>query len=331
MELTILPLHRTLDVHAGDNLLEVLRDNAVPISYSCMAGRCGTCRCRVVAGHAQVNGAEQSRAPIAGETILACQTTLTQDCVIEVAEVDEIVVHPAKILKTTVAGIEDLTHDIKRVRLALSKPFTFSPGQYATLQFTPEHIRPYSMTGTGTADAREVEFHIRLVPGGRVTSHVAHDLTVGQSVRLSGPLGTAYLRHKHQGPILCVAGGTGLAPILSILRGMAKAGMRNPVHLYFGVRAPRDIYGLDWLQSLRAALPNLSVHVVVASGEAPGACRTGVVTDVIHQDWPYQDMRGWRAYLAGSPVMTEAAALLLRRKGLDPDRIHTDAFYPSGV
>lgn len=331
MELTILPLQRTLDVHAGDNLLTVLRDNAVPISYSCTAGRCGTCRCRVLSGHVQVNGAEQSRAPIAGETILACQATLTQDCVIEVAEVDEIVVHPAKILKTTVAAIDDVTHDIKRVRLALPKPFEFSPGQYATLQFTPEHIRPYSMAGAGAADAREAEFHIRLVPGGRVTSYVARELAVGQSVRLSGPLGTAYLRRKHQGPIVCVAGGTGLAPILSILRGMAQAGMRNPVHLYFGVRAARDIYGLDELQSLRAALPNLSVQIVVASGAAPNGYRAGVVTEAINQDWREQDMGGWRAYLAGSPVMVEAAAMLLRGKGIDPDRIHADAFYPSGV
>jgi ferredoxin-NAD(P)+ reductase (naphthalene dioxygenase ferredoxin-specific) len=331
MELTILPLQRTLGVHAGDNLLEVLRDNAVPVSYSCMAGRCGTCRCRVLAGHVQVNGAEQSRAPIAGETILACQATLTQDCVIEIAEADEIVVHPAKVLKATVAGIEDLTHDIKRVRLALAKPFEFSPGQYATLQFTPEHIRPYSMTGTGTADAREVEFHIRLVPGGRVTSYVAHELSVGQSVRLSGPLGTAYLRHKHDGPILCVAGGTGLAPMLSILRGIAQAGMCNPVHLYFGVRASRDIYGLDWLESLRAALPNLNVQIVVASGETPSGYRTGVVTDVLNQDWQDRDMRDWRAYLAGPPVMTEAVSLLLRRKSLDQDRIYADAFYPSGI
>ena len=329
MELAILPLQRTLEVHAGDNLLEVLCDNAVPISYSCKAGRCGTCRCRVVAGHIQVNGAEQSRAPATGETILACQATLTQDCVIEVAEADEIVVHPAKTLKATVASIEDLTHDIKRVRLALSKPFEFSPGQYATLQFTPGHIRPYSMAGT--ADAQEMEFHIRLVPDGRVTSYVAHELTVGQTVRLSGPLGTAYLRRKHEGPILCVAGGTGLAPMLSILRGMAQSGMRNPVHLYFGVRSPRDIYGLAWLEALRAALPNLSVKVVVASGEAPEGCQTGIVTEAINADWPNQDMSRWRAYLAGPPVMVEATSLLLRRKGMDAGHIYADAFYPSGV
>ncbi len=272
-------------------------------------------------------GAESNAPAVDGQTILACQTTLVDNCVIEIPEIDEIVAHPAKILKTTVIGIEDLTHDIKRIRLSLPKSFEFSPGQYATLQFTPQHVRPYSMAVT--ANAEEVEFHIRLVRDGRVTSYVEKELAVGQSVRLSGPLGTAYLRKKYAGPIVCIAGGTGLAPILSILRGMVETGMRNPVHIYFGVRSEQDIYGLHWLEELREAIPELTVHVVVASGQASNAHRTGVVTEAVNQDW--KNMSGWRAYLAGAPVMVEAATILLRQKGVEPDHIYADAFYASGV
>jgi naphthalene 1,2-dioxygenase ferredoxin reductase component len=328
MEVSIRPLSRTLDVRSGENLLEVLRQNEIPISYSCASGRCGTCRCRVMSGNVLVYGGEVSNAAaVNGRTVLACQTTLVEDCVIEIPEMDEIVAHPAKILKTTVMGIEDLTHDIKRVRLSLPKPFEFSPGQYATLQFTPQLIRPYSMAGTVNPD--EVEFHIRVVPGGRATSYVAKELTVGQAVRLSGPLGTAYLRKKHTGPIVCIAGGTGLAPILAILRGMVEARMYNPVHVYFGVRSEEDIYGLPWLEALRRELPALTVHVVVASGHPGGQYRTGVVTEAVKADW--QSMDGWRAYLAGSPVMVEAASLLLRQKDIEPDHIYADAFYANGV
>ena len=328
MEVSILPLRQTLDVRSGENLLEALRNREIPISYSCMAGRCGTCRCRIVAGNVLVTGgAETNRPATDGQTVLACQATLVEDCVIEIPEVDEIVVHPSKIIKTTVVGIEDLTHDIKRVRLALSKPFEFSPGQYATLQFSPQHIRPYSMAVAAGGD--EVEFHIRVVPGGRVTSYVATELSVGDSVRLSGPLGTAYLRTRSTDPILCIAGGTGLAPILSILRGMAAQALANPVHVYFGVRSPRDIYGANWLSELEARLPNLTVHVVVMSASEPGPYRTGVVTDAVKHDW--DSLKGFRAYVAGAPAMVDASTILLRQKGVAPEHVYADAFYASGV
>ncbi|MFK4442382.1 ferredoxin-NAD(P)+ reductase (naphthalene dioxygenase ferredoxin-specific) [Caballeronia udeis] len=328
MDVSILPLRRTLDVRAGENLLDVLRANQIPISYSCMSGRCGTCRCKLASGRVLVTGSEDSSAPSGmGESVLACQTTLVEDCAIEIPDVDEVVVHPAKILKTTVLAIEDLTHDIKRVRLGLPKPFEFSPGQYANLQFAPHHARPYSMAVTQNPD--EIEFHIRLVPDGRVTSYVANDLKVGDSVRLSGPLGTAYLRRKTDGPIVCIAGGTGLAPILSILRGMADIGMNNPVHVYFGVRSSIDIYGEPWLSELRSRLPHMSFHIVVASGMDSADYRGGVVTQAVSDDWSH--MQGWTAYVAGAPVMVEAASMLLRQRGMAPERIYADAFYSTGV
>lgn len=328
MEVSVLPLHRTLDVRSGDNLLEALRQHQIPVSYSCMAGRCGTCRCKVISGNVLVTGANDTQRPAAdGGSVLACQATVVEDCVIEIPEVDEIVVHPSKIIKTTVSGIDDLTHDIKRVRLALSKPFEFSAGQYASLQFSPQHSRPYSMAVSAGGD--EVEFHIRLVPGGRVTSYVATQLKVGDAVRLSGPLGTAYLRRKSPDPILCIAGGTGLAPILSILRGMADQALSNPVQVYFGVRSPRDVYGVAWLDELKERLPNLTVHVVVMSAAEPGSYRTGVVTDAVKHDW--DSLKGWRAYVAGAPAMVDASTILLRQKGLAAEHIYADAFYASGV
>ncbi len=327
MEVSVLPLQRTLDIRSGENLLEALRHHEVPISYSCMAGRCGTCRCRIVSGNVLVTGAAETNRPAAdGQSVLACQTTLVEDCVIEIPEVDEIVVHPSKIIKTTVVGIEGLTHDILRVRLALSKPFAFSPGQYASVQFAPELIRPYSMAVTAGGEA---EFHIRVVPGGRVTSYVATQLKLGDAVRLSGPLGTAYLRAKTSDPVICIAGGTGLAPILSILRGMADQGAAYPVHVYFGVRSPRDIYGMGWLDELKARLPNLTVHVVVTSSNEPGFYRMGVVTDAVKHDW--DSLKGWRAYLAGAPAMVDASTILLRQKGIQAEHIYADAFYASGV
>ena len=328
MDILVQPLNRVIQVQPGANLLKALQDAQVPMSYSCMAGRCGTCRCRVLDGEVMA-GAGELQQPLDGEQgyVLACQTYVTEPCTIEIPEPDEVVVHPARIVKASVVSIEDLTHDIKRLVLRPAKPVEFSPGQYVQLQFTPEHVRPYSMAGL-PGDGL-FEFHVRLVANGRVTGYIAHQLKVGDAVKVSGPLGSAYLRRKHEGPMLCVAGGTGLAPILAILRGAAAQGMRNPIHLYFGVRSPRDIYGMPWLAQLKLDHPGLSVHAVVTSGGDPALHRCGLVTDAIAQD--HGDLGGWRAYLCGSPPMVEAATMVVRRMGVQAQHVYADAFYTQGT
>ncbi|MCK0513116.1 2Fe-2S iron-sulfur cluster-binding protein [Aromatoleum buckelii] len=328
MELLVQPTNRRLSFNSGANLLEVLRENGVPVSYSCMSGRCGTCRCRVIDGDVVDSGPEAGRPNLIGERhVLACQSVLSGNCAIEILEADEIVTHPARIIKGTVVAVESPTHDIRRLRVRLAKPLEFSPGQYATLQFSPEHVRPYSMAGLPQDD--EMEFHIRKVPGGRVTEYVFEHVREGASIKLSGPLGTAYLRQAHTGPMLCVGGGTGLAPVLSIVRGALAAGMSNPIHLYFGVRSPQDLYDAERLQALAERHPNLIVHVVIATGHPVPGQRAGLVTDAIESDLP--NLAGWRAYLCGAPAMVEALSLLVARLGMNPAHVHADAFYPSGT
>ena len=325
MEVLIQPLQRVIEVEPGANLLEALRGAQVPMSYSCMAGRCGTCRCRVVDGDVLDSGrAEQNPLDAQDSYVLACQTFLTEPCTIDIPEPDEVVVHPARVIKARVLAVEKLTHDIKRVVLKPAKPIEFSPGQHVRLEFGSGLARTYSMAGV--SDDPTLEFHVRILAGGRVSAYVADELNAGDAVRVSGPLGNAYLRHKHDGPMLCVAGGTGLAPILSIVRGAVAQGMRNPIHLYVGVRAPRDVYGLDVLADLQRSHPALKLNVVVASGGGErGSQRRGLVTEVIARD--LGDLAGWNAYLCGSPPMVEAVALLARQKGIDPARTYTQAFY----
>lgn len=327
MELVVQPLGRTIAVEPGANLLEALRTAEVPISYSCMAGRCGVCRCKVVKGQVlAANG--DLRQPIlgSGEQVLACQSTLTGSCAIEIPEPDEVVVHPAKILKATVVEIRDETHDIRSLRLKTAKPLEYAPGQYATLQFTPDHIRPYSMAGIVGDDC--LEFHVRLVPGGRVSPYVFETLKAGDAVRVSGPLGASYLRRRHDGPMLLVAGGTGLAPVLSILRGALAEGMANPIDLYFGVRTARDLYAVDRLRELAAAHPQITLHFVIGNGEVPEGMSAGLVTDAIEAD--RASLEGHRAYLCGAPPMVEAATILVRRLGLPLEHVYADAFYSTG-
>jgi len=328
MEVSIRPAQRVLHVQPGANLLEVLRQHHVPISYSCTDGRCGTCRCKVVSG-AVLDGGKESQRPLEGDLrlVLACQTFLMEPCTIEVLDSDEVVVQPARTVKATVSSIEDMTRDIKRLLLTPAKRIAFSPGQHVQLQFAPGHGRPFSVAslpGEGS-----LEFHVRLIPQGRVTGYIANMLRVGDTVHVSGPLGSSYLRRRPDGPILCVAASTGLAPVLSILRGTVAASMTNPIHLYVSARSPRDIYGLDWLRQIGRRHPALHVQVVVTSRGAPSEHRIGLVTDAIEADWP--DLTGWRAYLFGSAPTVEAATLLVRRIGIAPERVFAEAFFSQGV
>lgn len=328
MELLVQPHGRMLQVSAGANLLNVLREHEVPVSYSCMAGRCGTCRCRVLDGEVHEAGREiKLTNPLESAYVLACRSTMLGDCTIEIPEPDEVVVHPARVFKARVANVERLTQDVVRLRLKANRAWSHSPGQYAMLQFAPDLIRPYSMAGLCGDEL--IEFHIRLVPGGRASEHVGGSLKAGDEVRVSGPMGTAYLRTRHEGPMLCVAGGTGLAPVLSVVRGALQAGMRNPIHLYFGVRTRADAYGLAWLDELADRHDGLRVHLVVAAGSADAGHRSGLVTHAVAADW--SGLGGWRVYLCGAPPMVEAGTFLARRLGADPEHIHADAFYTAGT
>jgi ferredoxin-NAD(P)+ reductase (naphthalene dioxygenase ferredoxin-specific) len=324
MEVLIQPLQKVIDVEPGANLLQALHDAQVPMSHSCMAGRCGTCRCRVINGEVLDAGRAQQYPLDGRETyVLACQSYLTEPCTIEIPAPDEVVVHPAWKVKAKVLRVEPLADDIRRVVLVPARALEFSPGQHAQLEFGPGLVRTYSMAGMPEDSA--LAFHVRVLTGGRASTYVAEALKPGDAVRVSGPLGNAYLRDRHLGPMLCVAGGTGLAPILSIVRGAVAKGLKNPIHLYVGARSPRAVYGLDELTNLKRLHPSLTLHVIVAAGEAREGLRRGLVTEAIARD--LGGLGGWAAYLFGSPPMVEAAAVLARQKGIDPARIHTQAFY----
>ncbi|MBN3807632.1 2Fe-2S iron-sulfur cluster-binding protein [Paraburkholderia sp. Ac-20347] len=321
MQLRVQPTGHSIECAPGENLLDALRRANVPISYSCAAGRCGTCRCKIID-----SAAPDIAATAEDGVVLACQVTLTGDCTIEIPEPDEIVVHPARLLKGIVQSIDAPVKDVRIVRIKTNRLLEFSPGQFASLQIAPGIERHYSMASLA-GDAL-LEFHIRVVPDGAFSGHVAHKLSPGDTLRISGPLGTSYLRRKHAGPIVCVAGGTGLAPVLSIVRGALEGGHRDDIHLYFGVRSEADVYGASALEALRARFPNLHVNVVVASGAAHDGHRAGLVTDALAHDWPASDaLGGFRGYVCGSPPMVDAVRAVLIAHGIEDGHIYADAFY----
>lgn len=330
MELLVFPFNRRLHVQPGANLLEQLRAHDVPVSYSCTDGRCGLCRCQVLVGDVLDCGHELDNPSTQLDDtrhVLACQTILTESCTIRILEPEEVVVHPAQAFRATVSGLEKVGREVIRLRLLPPRRFDFSPGQYATLQFAPGLVRPYSMASVNSD--RELEFHVAVVDGGHVTPYIADRLRLGDIVRVSGPLGTSFLRRNKCDPMLCVAAGTGLAPVLSIVRGAAATWNATPIHVYYGAQSETELYGADLLRSVASQYAN--VHVSVAAGTSTRSTdiQHGLIIDRIAAT--QNDLSDWRGYFFGSPLVVEAATLLVKRLGMRRDRIHGDAFYPSGI
>ncbi len=164
------------------------------------------------------------------------------------------------------------------------------------------------------------------MPGGAVTPYVANQLKPGDTVKVSGPLGTSYLRDKHTGPIVALAGGSGMAPIKSIVETALGHGFKQPIALYFGVRAERDLYLEDHFGALAAHHPNLTfVPVLSRARRADARAARGFLADAVRSDFPSLD--GTKAYLAGPPVMVETAVAALTELGVRRQDCHADAFY----
>jgi naphthalene 1,2-dioxygenase ferredoxin reductase component len=144
-------------------------------------------------------------------------------------------------------------------------------------------------------------------------------------VRVSGPFGSAYLRESHAGPIVAVAGGSGLAPVRSIVTTALRADPARRIHLYLGVRAERDVYGEEELRALAARHPGLSVDIVLSEPEPGSARRAGFVGAAVDAD--LGDTTGFKAYVAGPPPMVDHVQRVLAAKGMQPRDLHTDPFY----
>ena len=279
MQITLVGHDQPVPVQAGDTVLASLLRAGLAFPFSCQAGNCGTCKCELVSGdvheleyseHA-LSAAERARG-----IVLACRAQVWDDTVIRRIDAEELVVHPSRVMRCRVLEVESLTHDIKGLRLAIEAggPFTFSAGQYAQVEFAPGLSRHYSMANT--PDEPELVFHVRHMPDGRTSSYVATQLKVGDRVKVSGPLGIAYLRDAHRGPVLLVAGGSGLAPIQSILCTLLERGHDAPVTLYFGVRSERDLYHEALLKDLAAGIrTSLSDRALRADGRERPPLRDG--------------------------------------------------------
>ncbi|MCD9085712.1 2Fe-2S iron-sulfur cluster-binding protein [Stenotrophomonas sp. SY1] len=309
-------------------LLDAALADGVAYPHGCRSGRCGNCKSRLVSGG--VDLLDHNRFALSNEEkaqglILACRAVPTTDGVVTWLEEEVMPSHPLRRLNCRVLVIEDATHDIKRILLTSDgdEPLVFSAGQYARLTFPGAPSRDYSMASQPGDDT--LEFHVRRVRGGAATECIHSQLKPGEPVLVEGPFGSSFLREHHAGPMLCIAGGSGLAPIKCIVEAALSCGMRQPIHVYFGARSHEDLYLVDHFQDLARRHSNLSFTPVLSDASPGSSCRCGMVTDAVAED--LQDLDGWKAYVAGPTAMVDAAAQMTRARGLQSGNLHADVFH----
>lgn len=325
---TIRQHRRPIMVENGQTILDAALAQNVPYPHGCQSGNCGTCKSRLYGGDVEM-APYSEYALSAGEKadglVLACRAVPRSDVEVGWLGMDETVLHPRRLLLCRVTTLDSVTHDTKRVRLEIENggPFAFSAGQYARVSFGGHPPRDYSMANR--PDDPVLEFHVRQMAGGASYRYVAERLGLGEVARVEGPFGSSFLRERHTGPIIAIAGGSGLAPIKSIVETALALGMRQPIHLYFGVREERDVYLEDHFLALAARHSNFNFIPVISHPSAATGRRAGMVHDAVDAD--HDSFDGRKAYLAGPPAMVEAATALLHARGMRREDIHADAFY----
>ena len=313
-----------------DTLLRAALRAGVPWPYECSVGGCGACRYELVEGEVATLWPEapglSERERRRGKR-LACQSRPLQDCRVRVrleAPPDEPPI-PPRPLQATVVGRRPITPDMDEFALQAPGSALFRPGQYALLH--PPGVvgaRAYSMANLPNAEGRW-HFIVRRVPGGAGSQALFAALNPGASVLLDGPYGHGHLRAGER-DVVCVAGGSGLGPMLSVARGvLAEAGARR-VHFFLGLRQQAELGALGELEGLDPA--RLRVHTALSAPDPgqPWAGHRGFVHEMIAPALP-APLDQYDHYFAGPPPMVEAVQQLLMVQHRVPfGQLHFDRF-----
>jgi ferredoxin-NAD(P)+ reductase (naphthalene dioxygenase ferredoxin-specific) len=304
-------------------ILEAALDAGVPFPHGCGAGECGSCKCELLEGEVRSDGYSPDALTdeeSANGLILACRARPVGDIRIRwLAAATAAVTVAARVF-----SIDRVAHDVVVLTLSLphGKTLDFRPGQFAKLRFGKLPARSYSMASRPREE--HLMFHIRVLPQGRVSQHVATKLKPGDSVEVQAPFGDAYWAGPAKGPLLLLAGGTGLAPMLSVLAAALSDGQAsNLIHLYHGVRTEADMYAGDLLR--RHSQEHKFRFVPVYSQATDPQSRQAHLHEAVAEDFDALDDAN--IYVSGPPPMVEAVKTLAMRRGAAADRVRADAFF----
>ncbi|KIC33581.1 benzoate 1,2-dioxygenase electron transfer component BenC [Leisingera sp. ANG-S5] len=299
----------------------------INLPMDCRDGVCGTCKCFVEKGEYELEFyMDESMSDEEAEQgfALTCQMTPESDCVVRVPVPSAACKTAPEAVEGEVLGVDTLSETSFGLRVKLAKPVSFLPGQYVnvTVPGTGKH-RSYSFSSAPGAD--EATFLIRNLPGGVMSSYLGEQAKAGDSVTLTGPMGAFYLRPMERAQ-LWLAGGTGLAPFLSMLEQAAEQGTDHPIVLYYAVTRAADLVELDRVQDLAAKIGNVTVITILAAEEEAHE-RKGFVTDHVTAG----DLNGGDCdvYLCGPPPMVDAVRGHFSKLGVEPANFYFEKFNPT--
>lgn len=331
---------RAAPIAPGETLLGAAVRAQIPFPHLCNVGECGACKCRLVRGHVRLArdiSGHVSPDELSSGFVLACQSVAeSEDIEVEVPGIGRGCQADGAPLETdaTIERASPLAPGIVALEVRLAAEVRYVAGQYAQLA-APDvpgiaDPRCYSFAeAPDRADPRRALFHVRHVPGGAFTGWLFGADRAGARLRFSGPHGG--FRYRESGrPLLCVAGGTGLAPIKAILEQGLSDGLARDVTLVVGARTRQDLYALDAVAAIEGRWRGRFAFVPVLSQEPEGSGwtgRRGHVTGYLRER--AAELAGCAAYLCGPPAMIDAAIDALRGR-IPPDHLHHDRFLDRG-
>lgn len=326
------------DCGADQTLLDAAASASLLLPSQCRQGSCGACYAETTDGDFTLAdhspNAMPSGAVEKGGTLL-CRTYPRSDlCISLPFDQDRIGSGAIPSRKVEIVGIDTVGANTIRLELLLladeelGNMAEFEPGQFMELEVPELGLRrAYSLANTGNWEGR-LEFLIRLQPGGRFSSWLQNEAHVGQQLIAHGPQGAFGVNANSLRPRWLVAGGTGLAPMLSILRRMAEFQEMQPVRLYLGVNRVEELFCLDELDALKAQLPSLNVTLCVWKAEGEWQGFNGTPADALAQDLQTTDSPP-DIYLCGPPAMIDAATRAAQAAGIPPQQIISERFTAS--
>ena len=317
-----------------DTLLETLLRAGLGVPYECSAGGCGSCKVTLLEGNLQD---ELATCPGLRDSDrrkgkrLACVSRPRSDCRVSVRldPAYEPVIRPRR---TTARFLSrrPITHDLTEFRFQSDEPVQFLPGQYAKL-LIPGVAGPRNYSMSNTANEQGLwSFVVKRVSGGGASGVLFGDIPDGFTVGIDAPYSIAHLPpHPHR-PIICIAGGSGLAPMLSVLRGLGDCpGERPPIVLYYGARSQRDVIDAEHFADIPGFDPDRHYIAVVSEPDAaaPWHGPTGFLHEHLALVLP-EACGDFDYYIAGPPPMVDAVrrVLVLDRK-VPVERLHYDRFF----
>lgn len=315
-----------VELRESDTVLEALLRDGIDVPYSCASGVCQSCivRCE---GPAPVKAQAGLKETLAAQGyFLACQCRSSDigEASIRIYPSDQESLFQSATLKSR----EFVAANVAKLVFELGEPMAYEPGQFIHLRRSDGLVRSYSIASDPGSQST-VELHIGRVSGGEMSTYLLDDLECGQTMSLRGPSGDCfYVPGRADQPVLLVGTGTGLAPLLGVIRTALASGHSGPLHLFHGSTSPEGVYLRDELRAMAQAHAQLTYTATVDDAPDADLARLGLVkgrsSELALKEHP--SLKGWRVFLCGHPAMVKTARKLCYLSGAAISDIFADPF-----